>query len=189
MNALAAFALGWPGRRAPPPPPPPPSFDFRPTLMAVLVCWVLPAVLLRRAATKSSISSDVSEKPQHRGVALSSFSVFLAVSAAAVQFPFLQTRRDALGCDAMCQGGQTSLRSGLGLLGAALIGRASDQFGRIPMLWLGTLASRKAAGRRPRALSASANHHAVRLKCELSRPRVRLTPGNGSRRPRDQRQL
>jgi len=33
------------------------------------------------------------------------------------------------------------LRSGLGLLGAAIIGRSSDQFGRIPMLWLGTLAS------------------------------------------------
>jgi len=30
------------------------------------------------------------------------------------------------------------LRSGLTLVGATLVGRASDRFGRIPMLWLGT---------------------------------------------------
>ena len=72
--------------------------------------------------------------------------MFMMVSANAVTFPFMQTRRDALECDAKCQGGQTSLRSGLGLVGAALIGRASDRFGRIPMLWLGTAGSLMALG-------------------------------------------
>lgn len=80
-------------------------------------------------------------KPAHHGILLGSWLAFLSVSAAAVTFPFAQARRDALGCDALCQGGQTSLRSGLTLIGAALIGRASDRLGRIPMLWIGTAAS------------------------------------------------
>ena len=75
------------------------------------------------------------------GVLLLSIAIFTAVSASAVTFPFMQTRATPLGCDALCQGGQTSLRSGLALVGAALIGRASDRFGRAPMLWLGTAAS------------------------------------------------
>jgi hypothetical protein len=79
--------------------------------------------------------------PQHRGILIGSLMSFLSVSAAAVSFPFTQTRRDALGCDALCQGGQTSLRSALTLVGATLIGRASDRFGRVPMLWVGLLAS------------------------------------------------
>ena len=58
-----------------------------------------------------------------------------------ITFPFMQTRRDALGCDAMCQGGQTSLRSALGLVGASLVGRLSDTIGRVPMLWVGLLAT------------------------------------------------
>ena len=75
------------------------------------------------------------------GVLYGSMLCFMSVSAAAVTFPFAQTRRDALGCDALCQGGQTSLRSLLTLLGAALIGRASDRFGRIPMMWVGMAGS------------------------------------------------
>ena len=106
---------------------------------AAVACLSL-VVLVRRHSTKNS-STTASPPKGHRGVTLSSISVFLAVSSAAVQFPFVQTRRDALGCDALCQGGQTSLRSGLGLVGAALIGRASDTFGRLPMLWVGTFAS------------------------------------------------
>lgn len=80
-------------------------------------------------------------KPAHKGILLGSFIAFLSVSASAVTFPFAQARRDALGCDALCQGAQTSLRSGLTLIGAALIGRASDRLGRIPMLWIGAAAS------------------------------------------------
>jgi len=77
----------------------------------------------------------------HRGVMLGSIMSFISVAAAAISFPFMQTRRDALGCDALCQGGQTSLRSGLMLVGASLIGRSSDQFGRKPMLMIGLVAS------------------------------------------------
>ena len=65
--------------------------------------------------------------PTHRGVMIGSWMSFISVAAAAISFPFMQTRRDALGCDALCQGGQTSLRSGLMLVGASLIGRSSDQ--------------------------------------------------------------
>jgi len=72
---------------------------------------------------------------------LGSVMSFISVSAAAVTFPFLQVRRDALGCDALCQGGQTSLRSALTLVGATVVGHASDRLGRIPMLWLGTAGS------------------------------------------------
>ncbi|EOD27328.1 hypothetical protein EMIHUDRAFT_254335 [Emiliania huxleyi CCMP1516] len=78
---------------------------------------------------------------RHRGVLYGSLSSFLSVTAMAVMFPFMQVRRDALGCDALCQGGQTSLRSALTLVGAAVIGRASDRVGRVPMLWVGTAAS------------------------------------------------
>lgn len=90
--------------------------------------------------TKDVDAGKAVVKP-HRGVLMGSLMCFLSVSAMAVTFPFVQTRRDALGCDALCQGGQTSLRSGLTLVGAAVVGRCSDRFGRVPMLWIGLLAS------------------------------------------------
>jgi len=74
-------------------------------------------------------------------VALGSLFIFFSAMSFSVYMPFMQSRRDALGCDAFCQGGMTSLRSSLTLAGASLIGRASDHFGRIPMLWLGSMAS------------------------------------------------
>jgi hypothetical protein len=86
------------------------------------------------------------KRPMHRGVMLGSIMSFVSVAAAAISFPFMQSRRDALGCDALCVGGQTSLRSGLTLVGASLIGRASDQFGRIPMLWIGLAGSLTSLG-------------------------------------------
>ena len=96
-------------------------------------------------ATKEANSDPTPPKPEkppmHRGVMLGSIMSFISVAAAAISFPFMQTRRDALGCDALCQGGQTSLRSGLMLVGASLIGRSSDQFGRKPMLMIGLVAS------------------------------------------------
>jgi predicted MFS family arabinose efflux permease len=94
-----------------------------------------------RAGKAAATAGSAVAAATHRGVMLGSIMSFLSVSAAAVTFPFIQTRRDQLGCDALCQGGQTSLRSGLSLVGAALIGRASDRFGRIPMLWIGFAAS------------------------------------------------
>ncbi|CAK0807317.1 unnamed protein product [Prorocentrum cordatum] len=91
--------------------------------------------------SKQNAAPELPERPAHRGVLLGSLMSFISVTAFAIGIPFLQTRRDALGCDALCQGGQTSLRSALNLVGASLIGRASDQFGRLPMLWLGLVSS------------------------------------------------
>jgi len=90
---------------------------------------------------KQNEAPEVLEKTAHHGVLLGSLMSFISTTAFAVGFPFLQSRRDALGCDALCQGGQTSLRSALTLVGASLIGRASDKFGRLPMLWLGLASS------------------------------------------------
>ena len=139
--ALASFLH----RFSPPPPPlpPPPSLTEelldRPAALAVIALTTLAIYCARRAPTKLSPSTAAGRA--RSGVLYGSMLCFMSVSAAAVTFPFAQTRRDALGCDALCQGGQTSLRSGLTLVGAALVGRASDRFGRIPMLWMGTAAS------------------------------------------------
>ena len=155
MLSTALASAGFPWRRPPPPPPPPEPFTLLPTLAAIAVCWVAPAVHYGRgpitlpSGLPTLLAGELGQRraghgakpPPHRGVLLLSIAIFTAVSASAVTFPFMQTRRDALGCDALCQGGQTSLRSGLALVGAALIGRASDRFGRAPMLWLGTAAS------------------------------------------------
>ena len=130
MLSTALASAGFPWSRPPPPPPPPEPFTLLPTLAAIAVCWVAPAVLyglgqitlpsglptlLKKLSSDSadSAKNGAAKPPPHRGVLLLSIAIFTAVSASAVTFPFMQTRRDALGCDALCQGGQTSLRSGL----------------------------------------------------------------------------
>ncbi|EOD05029.1 hypothetical protein EMIHUDRAFT_107479 [Emiliania huxleyi CCMP1516] len=151
-RALASPVLALLRRLSPPPPPPPPVQStlwgrLAPALLAVLVCWLLPALLYVRFAREGTATSAGAGSAaragagRHRGVLYGSLSSFLSVTAMAVMFPFMQVRRDALGCDALCQGGQTSLRSALTLVGAAVIGRASDRVGRVPMLWVGTAAS------------------------------------------------
>ena len=77
--------------------------------------------------------------PPHRGVFVGSLMSFLAVSGAAVTFPFAQARRDALGCDALCVGGQTS-PSGSRSRARARRPRVRP-FRAVPMLWLGLAAS------------------------------------------------
>jgi len=152
LRALASPVLALLRRLSPPPPPPPPVQSplwdgLAPALLAVLVCWLLPALLYVRFAREGTATSTGAGSAaragagRHRGVLYGSLSSFLSVTAMAVMFPFMQVRRDALGCDALCQGGQTSLRSALTLVGAAVIGRASDRVGRVPMLWVGTAAS------------------------------------------------
>ena len=128
-----------------PPPPPPLEPQLRsatlPTVLAIVLCWLLPALLLMRSQRKPASPTGKAKPAMHRGVIIGSWMSFLSVSAAAITFPFMQARRDALGCDALCQGGQTSMRSALALVGAVLIGRASDRLGRVPMLWVGLTAS------------------------------------------------
>ena len=136
----------------PPPAPitPPPAYDLTTlayTTLAVFFCWLLPLLLLLRSRRRESggggggAAAGSAAPRQHRGVTLGSWMLFCSVSASAITFPFVQSRRDALGCDALCVGGQTSLRSGLVLVGAALVGRLSDRLGRLPMLYLGAFAS------------------------------------------------
>lgn len=59
---------------------------------------------------------------------------------AGIQIPFMQGRRDALGCDALCYGSMTSVRSALSLGGGVVMGRLSDQLGRFPAIMAGCLA-------------------------------------------------
>ncbi|KAL7428236.1 hypothetical protein ACHAXH_002909 [Discostella pseudostelligera] len=65
-----------------------------------------------------------------------------------ITFPHMQSRRDELGCDSLCYGSMTSVRSALGLIGTALVGRLSDEngnkssaSGRRACLYMGTVAT------------------------------------------------
>jgi len=74
---------------------------------------------------------------------LASLSLFLLVTSFTLTLPHLQSRRELLLCDALCQGSLTSLRSTLGLIGAALMGRLSDspRVGRRVCLYVGSCAA------------------------------------------------
>lgn len=75
------------------------------------------------------------------GIFYGSISIFISILGAAVTFPFLQSQRDALQCDALCYGSMQSVRNGMSLLGNIFVGRMSDKYGRIKMLWVGIAAS------------------------------------------------
>jgi len=72
---------------------------------------------------------------------LGCFSIFFSILGASMTFPYLQERRDNLGCDALCFGSMQSARSGLNLIGSFLVGRLSDKMGRSNALWIGTISS------------------------------------------------
>lgn len=55
----------------------------------------------------------------------------------------MQSRRDELGCDSLCYGSMTSVRSALGLVGTAVIGRLSDKNGSLLARTLGAIGTRK----------------------------------------------
>ncbi|KAL7564168.1 hypothetical protein ACA910_021142 [Epithemia clementina (nom. ined.)] len=67
-------------------------------------------------------NGDELKKATRLGAASVGF-LFLATT---LTIPYLQSRRDELGCDAVCYGSITSTRSILNLIGAALVGRLSD---------------------------------------------------------------
>ena len=60
---------------------------------------------------------------------LGAASIGFLLLATTVTFPYLQSRRDELGCDTVCTGSMTSTRSALTLIGATLVGRISDMGG------------------------------------------------------------
>lgn len=72
---------------------------------------------------------------------LGSLSLFIGFFASSLTFPFLQSQRDKLGCDALCFGTMQSARSTLSLIGSVLIGRLSDAYGRSAALYVGVAAS------------------------------------------------
>lgn len=75
----------------------------------------------------------------------------MLIAAFSITMPHLQSRRDELQCDTLCQGSMTSVRSALALIGSALMGRLSDTNtstktfgnlnGRTLCLYIGTFAS------------------------------------------------
>lgn len=87
----------------------------------------------------------------HQGTLYASISLILLISSFSMIMPYLQSKRDELQCDILCQGSLTSARSTLSLLGSALMGRLSDSKrnnndtrlcnSRILCLYIGTLAS------------------------------------------------
>jgi Major Facilitator Superfamily len=65
----------------------------------------------------------------HRATTLAAISVTLLVLSTTITIPHLQSRRDVLGCDAMCLGSITSARSAISVVGASIMGRFSDSAG------------------------------------------------------------
>jgi len=59
-------------------------------------------------------------------VYLTSSSSALILVASSLTLPYRQSKRDKLGCDSLCVGYLGSLRSGVGLVGSALVGRWVD---------------------------------------------------------------
>ena len=76
-----------------------------------------------------------------RAVRIGSIFTFVYFLGFTIVMPFLQAHRDALECDALCYGSQTSLRSALSLVGSVIVNRLSDRIGRKPTLWLGIVGS------------------------------------------------
>jgi len=148
--AMAAHReFKWPWQVKPPPPPPQPtlveSLSTPRAIAAIssgaaLLGLIYVALRRRRAAQPKEPSTSTVAK-SIPGVLSVSVASFLLVTSFSVTMPFMQRRLDDFGCDALCRGGQTSLRSALNLVGATVIGRASDRFGRMPMLWLGLAAT------------------------------------------------
>ena len=76
----------------------------------------------------SSISSAIdARRSLANGTLVSCISIFFLICGLSLTFPQMQSRRDELGCDALCYGSMTSFRGAIGLVGTAVIGRLSDR--------------------------------------------------------------
>ncbi|KAL3761695.1 hypothetical protein ACHAW5_004259 [Stephanodiscus triporus] len=84
----------------------------------------------------------VARKVLDRGTLLACMSVVLLITGMSLTYPHMQSRRDELGCDSMCYGTMTSVRSALGLVGTAVVGRLSDKNGSPLARSLGSLGMR-----------------------------------------------
>lgn len=84
------------------------------------------------------------ENDLRRAVLYGSLSMFFLVGGLSVVMPYSQSRRDELGCDALCQGSLTSLRSLLRIVGGTVLGRLSDGGGvrrRVLFVYTGCVGS------------------------------------------------
>mmetsp|Transcript_30467 Transcript_30467/g.45119 ORF Transcript_30467/g.45119 Transcript_30467/m.45119 type:complete len:473 (-) Transcript_30467:63-1481(-) len=106
---------------------------------------------LQDQSDASSSSSTVKDEKRleqakavlKQGIFYGAASVAVMVGANSFTMPHRQNRLLELGCDTMCYGTFTSVRSMLGLIGSALMGRISDQssYARRMCLHVGTLAA------------------------------------------------
>ena len=78
------------------------------------------------AATQETESMSSEKRQLQYATNMSVSSLGLLVMSTTLTMPYLQSKRDELGCDSVCQGSMTSARSTLTLVGAALVGRLSD---------------------------------------------------------------
>lgn len=114
----------------------------------------------KKVTASSHTTVDMHSDTLQSGILLSCISLFFLITGASLTFPHMQSRRDELGCDALCYGSLTSLRGALGLVGTVLMGYLSDNnksmlantvgkigagitvpSGRRACLYIGTLAS------------------------------------------------
>jgi DHA1 family tetracycline resistance protein-like MFS transporter len=92
--------------------------------------------------TATMAETPSKEKAPHKGFLYGTISLALLITAGTVTMGHFQSRRDSLGCDALCMGSMTSARSTLTLLGSTIIGRSSDsraldKFGGARRIFLG----------------------------------------------------
>ena len=74
----------------------------------------------------SSSTETIAKTECHRGFLYGTISLASLVTAGSVTLGHYQSRRNELGCDALCVGSMTSARSTLTLVGATFVGRWSD---------------------------------------------------------------
>ena len=118
------------------------------TMMFVFVLWHFfgsgtssaalhsQTLLLTTRPTMCSPTVEPNRAPQ-----LAAASLGLLLLASSLTLPYQPSRREALGCDALCYGSLTSARSLLSLLGSAIVGRLSDLWSRRWILAVGVLAA------------------------------------------------
>ncbi|KAJ1462476.1 major facilitator superfamily domain-containing protein [Pelagophyceae sp. CCMP2097] len=82
--------------------------------------------------TARILDIDVAVRPKEpsRVKTVAALMCFISVASFSSTMPFQQSKRDSLGCGPLCIGSMTSARSALTLVGAPVMGRASDTIGR-----------------------------------------------------------
>jgi MFS transporter, DHA1 family, tetracycline resistance protein len=80
-------------------------------------------------------------KRQHNGILLGTIALLIVTTGMHLPSSFFQKQRELIHCDALCYGYYQSLKSGLTLIGAVVIGYLSDNYGRSNALAICVVAS------------------------------------------------